>query len=90
MPATAFFLCADQNERAWIAATLAPTVGSVLFIDEADALFARLPVPPPACLLMFAEPDAAATLQLVRELRSRDTILPVVVLGWSLRRRLCA
>jgi FixJ family two-component response regulator len=34
-----------------------------------------------ACLVASAEPDEAATLKLVRELRGRGATLPVIVLG---------
>jgi len=40
-----------------------------------------LPAEQPACLVTFAEPDAGAALELVREVRRKFPDLPVIVLG---------
>jgi len=80
MPATVFVISPENDERKWIEATLAPSIGAVVFVDDGAALLARLPATP-ACLVAAAEPDAGVALQLVRELRGRGVMLPVIVLG---------
>ena len=81
MPATVFVINSDNDERKWIAATLASGAHEIVFLADLPELFARASVPPPACLLTSAEPDPAATLDLVRELRAGSSTLPVIVLG---------
>jgi two-component system response regulator FixJ len=81
MPTTVYVIEADPDERSWIESTLASTVDSVVFLADGATLLARLPGEEGACLIASAEPDAAATLELVRELRSRGSMLPVIVLG---------
>ncbi|MFO1313392.1 MAG: hypothetical protein U1F41_15155 [Burkholderiales bacterium] len=81
MPATVFVISPLQDDRKWIEVTLAPGVGAVVFVDDGAALLARLPATPAACLVTAAEPDARAALQLVRDLRGRGVMLPVIVLG---------
>ena len=81
MPTTVYAIEADPDERSWIESALAPTVDTVVLLDDGAALLARLPSQEGACLIASAEPDAAATLELVRELRSRGSTLPVIVLG---------
>lgn len=50
-----------------------------MFFDDAATLLAR--VSEGSCLIASAEPDEAATLKLVRDLRGRGAMLPVIVLG---------
>jgi FixJ family two-component response regulator len=82
MPTTVYVIESDPNERSWIRSALASNVDAVVFLDDSAALLAS---PPPgserACLIASAEPDQAATLKLVRELRCRGATLPVIVLG---------
>lgn len=80
MPTTVYVVVADPAERAWIDAALAPTVDAIVFMDGA-ALLARSPPCEGACLVAAAEPDAAAALKLVRDLRAMGAMLPVIVLG---------
>ena len=81
MPATVLVINPDTDDRRWIASALATSAYIVEYFTDEAALFARLPVDGPACLVAFAEPDADAALLLVRELRRRAPTLPVVVLG---------
>jgi FixJ family two-component response regulator len=81
MPTTVYAIESDPDERSWIESTLAPTVGAVVFLDDGATLLARPPSGEGACLIASAEPDAATTLELVRELRTRGSTLPVIVLG---------
>jgi FixJ family two-component response regulator len=81
MPATVFVISPQSDERKWVEATLVLSVSEVVFVDDGPALLAQLPVALPACLVTAAEPDAGATLQLVRDLRERGAMLPVIVLG---------
>jgi len=82
MPATVFVISPQSDERKWVEATLVPgIIDAVVFVDDGPALLALLPVALPACLIATAEPDAGATLQLVRDLRQRGAMLPVIVLG---------
>ena len=76
-----FVINADNDDRGWIASALASPAFGVEFIDDGAELFARLQGEQPACIVMFAEPDADVTLQLVRELRQRAPTPPVIVLG---------
>jgi hypothetical protein len=56
-------------------------VDAIVFVDDGPALIASLPRGPGNCLLASADTDDAATLKLVRELRSSGATLPVIVLG---------
>ena len=81
MPITVYVIDPDPDERTWIQSALAPIVDTVVVLDDGAALVARPPACEGACLVASAEPDKAATLKLVRELRGRGVMLPVIVLG---------
>jgi len=81
MATTVYIIDPDPEERAWIQAALAASVESVVVLDDGAALLARLPVAADACLVASTDPDEAATLELVRELRRRGAMLPAIVLG---------
>ena len=81
MEISVFVIDPDLEERKRIESALLPSGASVVFFDDAAALLARPPSCEFACLIATAEPDAAATLDLVRELRRRGIALPVIVLG---------
>jgi FixJ family two-component response regulator len=81
MPITVYVIDPDPDERTWIESALTPSVGAVVVFDDGAALLARLPAGEGACLIATAEPDEAATLELVRELRDRGATIPVIVLG---------
>lgn len=81
MSQTVYVLEADPLERRWIEQALATSERTLVFIDDGDSLFARLPARAGDCLICDTEPDAAAALELVRRLRRRGERLPVVVMG---------
>jgi FixJ family two-component response regulator len=82
MPSTVYVIEPDPNERSWIRSALASNVDAVVFLDDCAALLASpRPASERACLIASAEPDQAATLKLVRDLRSSGATLPVIVLG---------
>jgi len=81
MPITVYVIDPDPDERTWIQSALAPIVDAVVVLDDGAALLARPPACEGACLVASAEPDAPATLELVRKLRGRGATLPVIVLG---------
>jgi len=81
MPTTVYVVDPDPADRAWIQSALGRSVNAVVFVDDGQALLANLPCDEGACLIAFAEPDETATLGLVRELRGRGAMLPVIVLG---------
>jgi FixJ family two-component response regulator len=81
MPAAVFVIDPENDNRGWIASALASTDYALEFLGDGAGLFARPPSGQPACLVTFAEPDADAALQLVREVRRSFPDLPVIVLG---------
>lgn len=81
MATTVYVVDPDPAERAWIQSSLGRSVAAVVFVDDGQTLLANDAGPEDACLVASAEPDAAATLALVRELRRRGATLPVIVLG---------
>ncbi|MGJ7508383.1 hypothetical protein [Variovorax sp. GT1P44] len=82
IPTTAYVVVDDPHDRAWIASALAcDLVDAVTFPNDEVAELAKLPVGPGHCLILTADQDGAATLQLVRELRQIGNALPIIVLG---------
>jgi two-component system response regulator FixJ len=81
MATTVYVIDPDLDERTRIQLALAPSGEGVVFLEDASALFANPLGSEGACLVVSAEPDAAATLKLVRDLRGRGATLPVIVLG---------
>jgi two-component system response regulator FixJ len=81
MPTTVYVVDPDPDERKWIESALASRVEAIVFFDDAAALLAHQPILEGACLIASTEPDAAAALELVRELRRRGASLPAIVLG---------
>jgi DNA-binding NtrC family response regulator len=81
MSKTAYVIEPDPGQQAWIESSLARSVDAVVFVDDGGSFLANIPGDDGVCLIASAEPDAAATLELVRELRSRGATLPVIVLG---------
>jgi two-component system response regulator FixJ len=81
MAITVYVIDRDPDERTWIESALAPIADAVVFLDDAAALLARQSIREDACLVAAAEPDEALTLKLVRELRARGAMVPVIVLG---------
>jgi FixJ family two-component response regulator len=81
MPTTVYVIDPDPDERTWIQSTLASSADAFVVLDDGAALFALLPTCEGACLVASAEPDEAATLKLVRDLRAGGATLPVIVLG---------
>jgi len=81
MPITVYVVDPHQEERAWIEAALKPVVRAIVFLEVACPLRVSLMPNPGSCLLASADADEAATLQLVREIRSAGMGIPVIVLG---------
>lgn len=81
MPTTVYVLDSDPAQRAWIQSALGRSIDAFVFVDDHQALLADVPAAGSACLIVAAEPDEEATLGLVRELRRRGALLPVIVLG---------
>ena len=68
MGTTVYVVDPDPDERMWIQSALARSVDAVVVLDDTSALLANPPGGECACLVA-AEPDEAATLKFVRELR---------------------
>ena len=81
MGTSVFVIDPDLEERTRIESALRPGGASVVFVADGADLIACAPSCESACLIASAEPDEAATLELVRELRRRRMVLPVIVLG---------
>lgn len=81
MRPTAYVVDPDPEECKRIQATLAPSVKAVHSLDDAEALLAVLGFREGACLIVSVEPDEAATLELVRELRLSGSKIPVIAVG---------
>jgi two-component system response regulator FixJ len=81
MPTTVYVVDPDAAERVRIESALGRSVDAVVFVESGDALLGNVPGTEGACLIASTEHDESATLELVRELRSRGVLLPVIVLG---------
>ena len=81
MPTTVYVVEPDPDERLWIRSALASSVDAIVFVDDGAAFIASPPRDEGACVIASAEPDQAATLKLVRDLRNSCAKLPVIVLG---------
>lgn len=78
---TVYVLERDPAECRWIESALAGQVRTIVFLQDGATLPNWLAAQGGDCLLCGAEPDAAAALELVRGLRQRGEMLPVVMLG---------
>lgn len=78
---TVYVLERDPAECRWIESALAGQVRTIVFLQDGATLPNWLAAQGGDCLLCGAEPDAAAALELVRGLRRRGEMLPVVMLG---------
>jgi len=85
MTRTVFVLEPDPESRSWIASALAPLVERVVFervvFLEAPPTVHALHAHEGDCLVACAEPDEAAVLGLVRELRRTGSRVPAIVFG---------
>jgi FixJ family two-component response regulator len=81
MKPTAYVVDPDPEERKRIEAMLSPSVEAVRGLDDAEALLAVLVGREGACLIVSVEPDEAAALELVRELRLSGSKIPVIAVG---------
>ncbi len=81
MGSSIFVIEPDPETRKKIESALRSSGASLVFVADGADLLARVPLSQSACLIASAEPDEAATLDLVRELRRRGMLLPVIVLG---------
>ncbi|MFO1415052.1 MAG: hypothetical protein U1F10_14330 [Burkholderiales bacterium] len=81
MAPTIYVADPDPAERQWIAAALAPTNAPVRTFDSAGALLGLLHSDDDACLIVAVEPDEAAAVALVQELRDLGIAIPVIALG---------
>lgn len=78
---TVYVLERDAEERRWIESALTGQVRNLVFLDDGAALPDRLAAQGGDCLVCGTEPDPAAALELVRGLRRRGRMLPVVMIG---------
>jgi DNA-binding NtrC family response regulator len=81
MGSTTYLIDPDPEERKRIQTILSPSVETVRGLDDAEALLAVLGVREGACLIVSVEPDEAAALELVRELRLSGSKIPVIAVG---------
>jgi FixJ family two-component response regulator len=81
MKPTAYVVDPDPEERKRIEAMLSPNVEAVRGLDDAEALLAVLGLREGACLIVSVEPDEAAAVELVRELRLSGSKIPVITVG---------
>mgnify|MGYP003578548147 CR=1 FL=1 len=81
MPTTVYVVAAPPTDRRWIEAALARTARiDVVFLDDKSSLLAN-PPSGRSCVVAMADAGEVATLALVRDLRSRGSMLAVIVLG---------
>ena len=78
---TVYVLGRDADECRWIEAALAGQVRRIVFLSDGATLPHWQAAQRGDCLLCDTEPDAAAALELVRSLRQRGDMLPVVMMG---------
>lgn len=78
---TVYVLERDAVECRWIEAALEGEVRRIVFLCDGSTLADWLAVQGGDCLLCDTEPDADAALELVRGLRRRGDLLPVVMMG---------
>lgn len=78
---TVYVLERDADECRWIETALAGQVRQLVFLSDGAMLADWLVAQGGDCLLCGTEPDAAAALELVRALRRRGDMLPVVMMG---------
>jgi DNA-binding NtrC family response regulator len=78
---TVYVLERDPAECRWIESALAGRVRTIVFLTDGATLPDWLAAQGGDCLLCSVEPDAKAALELVRGLRRRGEMLPVVMLG---------
>lgn len=81
MGITVFVVDPDPAERRWVESVLAPGAGRVRAFEDAKSLLALLRGHEDACLIVAVEPDEAAIVEFVRELRETGIHLPVIALG---------
>jgi len=81
MAKTVYVVESNPDERKWIESVLERSVEAVVFVDDGATLLAHPPPCEGGCVIASAEPDEAATLKLVRTLRSQGVRVPVIVLG---------
>lgn len=81
MALTAYVVDPDPEERKRFEAILSPSVEAVRGLDDAEALLAVLGVRGGACLIVSVEPDEAAAVELIRELRLSGSNIPVIAVG---------
>jgi FixJ family two-component response regulator len=80
-PPKVFVLDPDPVERNWIAAALAPAAGSVAFLGRVEDVLHQCSGAGEACVIAFADQDAAGAVELVRSLRGAGCAIPAIILG---------
>jgi DNA-binding NtrC family response regulator len=78
---TVYVLERNADECRWFESALAGQVRRLVFLTDGATLPDWLAAQGGDCLLCGVEPDAKAALELVRGLRRRGEMLPVVMLG---------
>jgi DNA-binding NtrC family response regulator len=78
---TVYVLERNADECRWFESALAGQVRTLVFLTDGATLPDWLAAQGGDCLLCSVEPDAMAALELVRGLRRRGEMLPVVMLG---------
>jgi DNA-binding NtrC family response regulator len=81
MSTTVYVVGFEPSERAWLRSALGRSAHAVIDVDKGEDLMAQLSSGPDQCVIASADVDGAATLALVRALRSQGILLPVIVLG---------
>jgi DNA-binding NtrC family response regulator len=83
MTFTVYVVGPSPEGRAWIESALAGSEAAFVFLEDGAELLGGIAAGPDDCLIASADSvaEAAATLRLVRELRSAGATVPVIVLG---------